>query len=353
MRAMRIAATSAGSGGLFVLAVGFWLSAFPAESNAQFFNITPVPRPPSDVPGGTPGPAQNIAPPSGPAATPAQPAPKGPSLQSLPPAGNTPAATSPAPAASGQGSLALSAKFGRDLPAITGGLHWRIYSAKIEQGALRPVKEEKGASPTVSLPAGAYVIHVGFGLASATKTIQLRPGEPLREVFEIPAGGLRIEGKVGDVRIPPGQIGFDLYKGSQFEAGDKRPIVQSAQTGDVILVPEGTYHIESKYGDVNATVRSDIRVQASKLTDATVTHRAAIMTLKLVNEWGGEARANTQWSVLTPGGDVIKESIGAFPRVILAEGEYRVIARNDNQTYERAFKVVTGVDTEVEVLARR
>jgi len=351
---MRIAATSAGGGGLFVLAVGFWLSAMPAESNAQFFNITPVPRPPSDVPGATPGPAQSLAPSTGPAATPSAPAPKGPMLQSLPPAGNTPAATNPAPSAtSGQAALALSAKFGRDMPAITGGLHWRIYSAKIEQGALRPVKEEKNASPTVTLPAGAYVVHVGFGLASATKTIQLRAGEPLREVFEIPAGGLRIEGKVGDVRIPHGQISFDLYKGSQFEAGDKRPIVQSAQTGDVILVPEGTYHIVSNYGDVNATVRSDIRVQAGKLTDATVTHRAAIMTLKLVNEWGGEARANTQWSVLTPGGDVIKESIGAFPRVILAEGEYRVIARNDNLTYERAFKVITGVDSEVEVLARR
>jgi hypothetical protein len=71
-----------------------------------------------------------------------------------------------------------------------------------------------------------------------------------------------------------------------------------------------------------------------------------------VNERGGEARANTQWSVLTPGGDVIKESIGAFPRVILAEGEYRAMARNDNRTYEGAFRVVNGVDGEVEVIAR-
>ena len=117
-------------------------------------------------------------------------------------------------------------------------------------------------------------------------------------------------------------------------------------------MPEGTYHIVSNYGDGNAMVRSDIRVQAGKLTDATVTHRAAVITLKLVNERGGEALANTQWSVLTPGGDVIKESIGAFPRVILAEGEYRAIARNDDKTYERDFKVITGVDGEVEVLAR-
>ena len=121
-------------------------------------------------------------------------------------------------------------------------------------------------------------------------------------------------------------------------------------TGDVVLVPEGTYHIVSNYGDANSVVRSDIRVQAGKLTDATVTHRAAIITLKLVNERGGEALANTQWSVLTPGGDVIKESIGAFPRVILAEGDYRAIARNESKTYERDFKVITGVDGEVEVL---
>ena len=170
-------------------------------------------------------------------------------------------------------------------------------------------------------------------------------GEPLREMFDIPAGGLRIEGKVGDARIPPGQISFDLFKGSQFEPGDKRPIVQAAQTGDVMLVPDGTYHIVSNYGDVNAMVRSDIRVQAGKLTDATVTHRAAVITLKLVNDTGGEARANTQWSVLTPGGDVIKESIGAFPRVILAEGEYRRSRATTSQTYERDFKVVTGVDS--------
>jgi hypothetical protein len=92
--------------------------------------------------------------------------------------------------------------------------------------------------------------------------------------------------------------------------------------------------------------------QVGKLTDTTVNHRAAIITLKLVNERGGEARANTQWSVLTPGGDAVKESTGAFPRVILAEGEYRAVARNENRTYEREFRVIAGVDGEIEVLSR-
>lgn len=123
-------------------------------------------------------------------------------------------------------------------------------------------------------------------------------------------------------------------------------------TGDVVVVPEGTYHVVSNYGDSNAVVRSDIRVKVGKLTDITVTHRAAVITLKLVGEPGGEALANTNWTVLTPGGDVIKESIGAFPRVVLAEGDYRVIARNEGKTFEREFNVTTGVDGEIELLAR-
>ncbi len=152
--------------------------------------------------------------------------------------------------------------------------------------------------------------------------------------------------------FPPGQIHFDIYKGSQFEPGDKRPLTQNAMTGEVMLVPEGTYHIVSHYGDGNAVVRSDIRVQAAKVTDVSVTHRAAIITLKLVTTAGGEALANTQWSVLTPGGDVIMRSIGAFPRVILAEGEYRVIARNEGRSFQHDFNVVTGVDSDIAVVAQ-
>lgn len=261
-----------------------------------------------------------------------------------------PAASPMVPA--GQVALSLSARFGAQASAITGGLTWRVYAAKPEPGGnYRLVREDKSASPTMVLPAGPYIVHVGFGLANAVKPVTLR-GATVKEEFDLPAGGLRIEGRVGDARIPAAQISFDVFKGSQFEPGDRRPIAEHVASGGVVVVPEGTYYIVSNYGDANSVVRSDIRVQAGKLTDVIVNHRAAIITLKLVNEKGGEALANTAWSVLTPGGDVIKESIGAFPRVVLAEGEYRAIARNDGNVFEREFTVVPGVDGDIEVLAR-
>jgi hypothetical protein len=252
----------------------------------------------------------------------------------------------------GHVALALAARYGRDAPQISGGLIWRVYAARPDaSGAFRLIKEDKAAAPTFVLPAGTYLVDASFGLASVAKAVQLR-SETVHETLDIPAGGVRLEGKVGDVRIPGGQITFDIYPGSQFDTKDRHPIAQTVLTGDVVLLPEGTYYIASNYGDANSVVRSDVRVDAGKLTDVVVTHRAAVITLKLVNDKGGEALANTQWTVLTPGGDVIKESIGAFPRVVLAEGDYHLIARNEGRTYQRDFKVITGVDGEIEVLAR-
>lgn len=318
-------------------------------ARAQFIS-EPPPVPPASIPQvHTPsGPAISLAPPSGPAAT-----------QGLPPAViQTPAVTSniapsTAQAAAAQGALALTARFGKELPVVNGGLIWRIYSDKLgPNGATQLIREDRSASPVIPLSPGTYVVHVSLGLVGDVRTVTVKQDTD-RETFDLPAGGLRVEGRVGSSKIPSNQIVFSVYKGSQFDVGsnERAPIAQNVAAGEVLLVPDGTYFLVSNYGDANSIVRSDIRVQASRLTDVVVTHRAAVITLKLVSEKGGEALANTAWSVITPAGDVVKESIGAFPRVVLAEGEYRAIAKNDGKVFERPFKVTNGVDGEVEVLS--
>ncbi|HLI98601.1 MAG TPA: hypothetical protein VKT76_02695 [Bradyrhizobium sp.] len=320
-----------------------------APVSAQLFSDRPPPVPPATVPEAPAGPAMNLAPPSGPASIPNLPAPL---TQSAPVVAAPPTILSPSLAVPNQAVLALAARFGKDLPAVPSGLVWRIFADKPDEtGNFKLVREDRGATPNVVLPPGNYVIHVALGLVSAVRSVSLK-AETARETFVLPAGGLRIEGRVGASKIPQNQISFAIYKGSQFEVGDRASLVPNVAAGDVALLPEGTYYIISNYGDANSVVRSDIRVQAGKLTDVTVTHRAAVITLKLVSDRGGEALANTAWSVITPGGDVIKESIGAFPRVVLSEGEYRAIAKNEGKVFERAFNVVNGVDGEVEVVAR-
>jgi hypothetical protein len=318
----------------------------PAAVSAQMFTDRPPPVPPASVPEPS-GPAMNLAPPSGPASIPVLPAPlTQPSIAALPPVAAPAAAAAPS-----QAVLSLTARYGKDMPVITSGLVWRVFSDRPDEtGVFKLIREDRGSTPNIVLPPGSYVIHVAFGLVSAVRAVTLK-AETDREAFVLPAGGLRIEGRVGTSKIPQNQISFAIYKGSQFEVGERASLLPNVAAGDVALLPEGTYYIISNYGDANSVVRSDIRVQAGKLTDVAITHRAAVITLKLVSDKGGEALANTAWSVITPGGDVIKESIGAFPRVVLSEGEYRAIAKNEGKVYERPFNVVNGVDGEVEVVA--
>ncbi len=326
----------------------------PASAFAQMFQDRPPPVPPGLVPDAPSGPALNLAPPTGAGANPTFPAPLNqptivpPSIATVPPAAPAPGAP-----ALNQAVLSLTARYGKDMPVINGGLVWRVFTDKPDDtGTFKLVREERGATPNIVLPPGNYVVHVALGLVSAVRAVSLK-SETDREAFVLPAGGLRIEGRVGTSKIPPNQISFALYKGSQFDGDAERsPMLPNLAAGDVAMLPEGTYYIISNYGDANSVVRSDIRVQAGKLTDVTVSHRAAVITLKLVSDRGGEALANTAWSVITPGGDVIKESIGAFPRVVLSEGEYRAIAKNEGKVFERPFNVVNGVDGEVEVMAR-
>ena len=262
----------------------------------------------------------------------------------------------------GKVALALAARFSDGGPFIPRGVQWRVFVAKSEpSGPPTLAGEASDAFPVFALAPGDYIVHAAYGLAAATHRVKLKD-EARRETMIVPGGGLRLQGRVGDAVIAPQRLRFEIYEGSFLQRSgtgtptggraERPPVVRNASAGDLVLLPAGTYYVQSIYGEGNAVIQADVRIEPGRLTDATVHHRAAQVTLKLVNAAGGEAIANTQWSVLTPGGDSIKESIGAFPSVVLAEGEYLAVARHDGKTYQSTFRVQSGRDREIEVLAR-
>ena len=135
--------------------------------------------------------------------------------------------------------------------------------------------------------------------------------------------------------------------------GERALIIPDVSPNSIVRLNSGTYHVVSTYGSVNAVIRSDIRVEAGKLTEATVEHHAAELTMKLVREAGGEAIADTSWSILSGSGDPMREMVGAFASMVLAEGDYTIIAKNRDRIYQRDFTVVGGRNQDVEVLATR
>ena len=254
-------------------------------------------------------------------------------------------------AASGEGQVTLSAHLVESGPAITRGLVWRVFSPEADaEGKLPMIASSQGGSGIFTLEPGSYLVHASFGRAGATKRITVGKDAKTESVV-LDAGGLKLDAVLsGGVRIPPARLRFSIYEAEADVSGERALIIPDVQPNTVVRLNSGTYHVVSTYGTVNAVIRSDIHVEAGKLTEATVEHKAAELTLKLVRDKGGEAIADTSWSVLTESGDVVHESVGAFASMVLAEGEYAVVAKNRERIYQRDFTVTAGRNQDVEVL---
>jgi hypothetical protein len=283
-----------------------------------------------------------------------------------------PATADDAPTTVGIASIHLSAVLSGSTAQLPAGLHWRMFSAAAEpDGSHTLVAESLDAQPTLSAPPGDYVVHVSFGLASAVKRIAISP-DSHSDKLTLNAGALKIGGTLGDSPIDPARLSVAIYV-PEHNNPEAKLVYAKTRASELIGLPEGSYHVVSTYLDAvgigsvgvgkegggapnaaiptNSVVNADIKIPAGKLIDLTMRHRYAKLTLKLVNAPGAEALANTNFTILTPGGDPIRELVGAFPSLVLAAGEYVVIARHDATTYQSTFQVQSAQDRDVEVLA--
>lgn len=263
----------------------------------------------------------------------------------------------------GHGILHLAATLTSETPILKAGLNWRIFDNGVQpDGTHKLVAQSTDAQPALSLPDGRYIVHAAYGFASTLKRVDIAD-RVSSERLNLNAGGIEVEGTLGNAAIPPDRLSLSVFV-PEHGNPEAKLVVADAKPGQIIRLPEGSYHVVSTYLDTegvgsltpvtntNSVVSADLKVQAGKLIRATVKHRAAMLTLKLVNAPGGEALANTSFTLLTPGGDVIRELIGAFPSLVLAEGDYVAIARHDGKTYQTEFKVQSALDRDVEVIAK-
>jgi len=246
--------------------------------------------------------------------------------------------------------VTLAAQLTEDSVEIPRGLIWRVFSPEPgPDGKLPLVATHKGGTSSFTLAPGSYLVHAAYGRAGATKRITVG-NEPKREKLVLDAGGLKLDAVLpGDIPIPAEQLRFSIYEAEEDATGERPLIVPNVQPNAIVRLNAGTYHVVSNYGPI-AVIRSDIRVEAGELTEATVEHRAAEVTLKLVREPGGEAIADTAWSIVTETGEILFDTVGAYASIVLPEGEYTVVAKNRDRIYQRDFTLVPGPKVDIELL---
>lgn len=255
----------------------------------------------------------------------------------------------------GSQPIQLMALLTEDGQRIEQGLVWRVYEeTNLAERRGKLLLTERKATPLVALKPGNYIINAAFGRANLTRKIAVTDAPataPKVEKFVLNAGGLRVTAMIGNKPAPPGSVTYSILT-DRDQADDRRVILSVSKPGLVVRLNAGIYHIVSTYGDANAIVRSDVTVEAGKLTEASIQHTFAKVSFKLVERAGGEALPDTQWTIQTPEGGIVKESVGALPSHTLAPGTYTVVARNQNRAFRRDFTVQDGQSTEIEVLSQ-
>jgi hypothetical protein len=205
----------------------------------------------------------------------------------------------------------------------------------------------------LALAPGEYLVNVAYGRANVTRRITVMPGTPSTEQFMLNVGLLRVTALLGaNQPAPANAVAFDVLSDERDQFGQRLKVISGARPGRQFRLNSGVYQLVSTYGDANAVVQADLTVEPGKLTEATVIHQAARVTLKLVRRAGGEAIADTQWSIINRQGDIVKESAGALPTHLLAPGTYTVSARSQGEAYRRTFAVRAGETAQVEVMAQ-
>ncbi|MCZ4272793.1 hypothetical protein [Maritalea porphyrae] len=247
--------------------------------------------------------------------------------------------------------VSIGARVTEDGPFIPNGLEWRIYSiTPNDKGELDLVARSSDSAANFSLAAGQYIAHVAYGRAQASDTISVQEGPNQIEII-LDAGGLELNAAVtGDIPIPRRWLSFTVYADNPTNGG-KKIIAQSVSPGKLLYLNSGTYSVVSHFGEVNATAKADLRVEPGQLTSATLYHKAAQVTFKLVSEPGGEAIADTSWIIKTPDGQTVYQEKSAFPQTVLEQGEYILIGKLGSRVFNREFEIVPGLPREIELLA--
>lgn len=251
-------------------------------------------------------------------------------------------------------TLTLSARLTPDGPPIGAGVVWRIFAGAQEpDGSRQLVAERRGGAADFTLKPGSYFVYCGFGYAGTTEHVEVGTGIKSETVI-LNAGGVRLNAVTGKDHplLTPDDLSFDIFSQEVDARGEPKPAALDVSPGEIVRLPARTYSVVANYGNANARTTADIEVKAGKLSDITLTEKAAKITVKLVSAEGGEAIANTRWSVLTQAGDLVTSGVGAFPAFVLAEGDYTVIANHEDGQFQRVVNVVSGENAEIEVLAR-
>ena len=252
-----------------------------------------------------------------------------------------------APMPGGEHRVTLEARLVDGAAPLGDGVIWRVFGVQPgEDGELPLITTSRGGSASIALHSGDYLVHAAFGRAGATKRVTVlhdqqvgiaragrrrpearrhrrrrRANPPRPPLLRDPAGECRRRPRH---RRPAGDAGAGA-QAFRRHLSRHQPLRRDQRRG------QGRHRGGGR--------------QADRGRDAACRRRGDAEA-----RLGGRRRSARQHQLdgITEAGATVHESVGAFPSLILAEGNYTAVADHQGKIDSRDFTIEPGVDRDIE-----
>ncbi len=201
----------------------------------------------------------------------------------------------------GAGTLALTASTTKDGPSIeSGNMKWTVHGAPDALGKRPYVTVSREHKPTLTLPAGNYLVTVQMGDARTKASFDVTPGETTQSHIVMGSGTLRATFKMHASAEPySGTAGvkWTVY-GEADELGKRKYVSVGRSSEYTFKLASGTYLLQLQVG--SASVSQEVDVEPGKQTNAALNLNAGRLQLNATMSEGGqpiESDDHMKWTI--------------------------------------------------------
>lgn len=255
--------------------------------------------------------------------------------------------------------LTIFATLAKNGKPIANNIYWRVFAIlkgdnsnknnKINLKNFKEVQHSRDMKPIFNLAPGDYYVQCSFGRISAIKNIHIPAKKSINTSINLNAGALQMKAIVVNGAIKENKLNFAIYN-DESENETYSLIDKLKKSNIVVPLKSGFYHLVSRYGNVNAIKRANVKVTAGEISQITFKHEAAQATLRLLRNVDGHALADTKWIIRDASGDIVFQTNGAYAIPILTRGNYVALAQNKKKLYQKDFSIESGKDITIDVL---
>ena len=231
---------------------------------------------------------------------------------------------------------------------------YRVEKISDQTGSVeREVLRTAAHNPRIRLPSGEYLIHATHDLAKTSERATVQPGRITRKIINMNAGALRISSKFsGSANKFKDRVSYKIFASTPQFDGERREIARTTRLGKTFRLNVGHYIVAGQLGNLNATVEANVTVEAGKLTDVALVHKAGLVSLSLVKRPGGQPEQNVFWLLLDNRGRELWRTSRPTPRFALAKGRYRAVAEISGKRLEKKFTIASGQEKKIELAVK-